>query len=121
MNTNKKIKALNDIQKLHRNLIGLLKPDDKTTTPNYEVSIEVRDNNDLLLNIASLLEVCVFALDGNGMLLSPNNQNVTKHDSVCRVLEIALNLLPDSQMHFMDKVTEKLNKLDSWNNRTNKK
>ena len=113
MNTNKKIKALEDIQKLHRNLIGLLKADDKTTTPNYEVSIEVRDNNDLLLNIASLLEVCVFALDGNGTLLAPQNQSISKQDSVCRVLELALNLLPDSQMYFMDKVTEKLNKLDS--------
>ena len=80
---------------------------------NFKVSIEVRDNNDLLLNIASLLEVCVFALDGNGMLLSPNNQNVTKHDSVSRVLELVLNILPHSQMDFMDYVTEKLNRLNN--------
>ena len=109
----KKLKTLNDIHKLHQNLVGLLKQDSGYSSENFKVSIEVRDNNDLLLNIASLLEVCVFALDGNGMLLSPNNQNVTKHDSVCRVLELVLNILPHSQMDFMDYVTEKLNGLDN--------
>jgi|TARA_R110000751_G_scaffold977_1_gene3995 hypothetical protein len=109
----KKLKTLNDIHKLHQNLVGLLKQDSGYSSENFKVSIEVRDNNDLLLNIASLLEVCVFALDGNGMLLSPNNQNVTKHDSVSRVLELVLNILPHSQMDFMDYVTEKLNRLNN--------
>ena len=109
----KKLKTLNNIHKLHQNLMGLLKQDPSNPLGNHKVSIEVRDNNDLLLNIASLLEVCVFALDGNGMLLSPNNQNVTKHDSVSRVLELVLNILPHSQMDFMDYVTEKLNRLNN--------
>tara|TARA_R110000868_G_scaffold150513_1_gene373751 strand:- start:584 stop:943 length:360 start_codon:yes stop_codon:yes gene_type:complete len=109
----KKLKTFNDIHKLHQNLMGLLKQDPSNPLGNHKVSLEVRDNNDLLLNIASLLEVCVFALDGNGMLLSPNNQNVTKHDSVCRVLELVLNILPHSQMDFMDYVTEKLNGLNN--------
>ena len=109
----KKLKTLKDIHKLHKNLMGLLKQDPSNPLGNHKVSLEVRDNNDLLLNIASLLEVCVFALDGNGMLLSPNNQNVTKHDSVCRVLELVLNILPHSQMDFMDYITEKLNGLDN--------
>jgi len=109
----KKRKTLKDIHKLHQNLMGLLKQDISNPLGNHKVSLEVRDNNDLLLNIASLLEVCVFALDGNGILLSPNNQNVTKHDSVCRVLELVLNILPHSQMDFMDFVTEKLNGLDN--------
>ena len=109
----KKLKTLKDIDKLHQNLMALLKQDPANPLGNYKVSLEVRDNNDLLLNIASLLEVCVFALDGNGMLLSPNNQNVTKHDSVCRVLELVLNILPHSQMDFMDYVTEKLNGLNN--------
>ena len=108
----KKLKTLNEIHKLHQNLVGLLKLDSGYSSGNYNVFIEVKDNNDLMLNITSLLEVCVFALDGNGMLLSPNNQNVTKHDSVCRVLELVLNILPHSQMDFMDYVTEKLNGLD---------
>ena len=109
----KKLKTLKDIHKRYQNLLGLLKQDPGNPLGNHTISLEVRDNIDLLLNIASLLEVCVFALDGNGMLLSPNNQNVTKHDSVCRVLELVLNILPHSQMDFMDYVTEKLNGLDN--------
>ncbi|MDL5514589.1 hypothetical protein QSE00_22445 [Arenibacter sp. M-2] len=109
----KKRKTLKDIHKRHQNLMVLLKQDSGNPVGNPRVSIEVKDNSDLLLNIASLLEVCVFALDGNGMLLSPNNQNVIKHDSVCRVLELVLNILPHSQMDFMDYVTEKLNGLDN--------
>ena len=107
----KKLKTFKEIRKRHRNIMGLLKQDPANPLGGYMVSLEVKDNNDLLLNIASLLEVCVFALDGNGMLLSPNNQNVTKHDSVCRVLELALNILPQSQMDFMDYLTEKLTNL----------
>ncbi|MDO6601662.1 hypothetical protein [Arenibacter palladensis] len=109
----KKLKTLNDIHNLHQSLISLLKQDSGCSSGNYKVSLELRDNNDLLLNISSLLEVCVFALDGNGTLLSPNNQNVTKHDSVCRVLELVLTILPHSQMDFMDYVTEKLTNLDN--------
>ena len=109
----KRLKTLKDIHKRHQNLLGLLKQDPGNPLGNHTIYLEVRDNNDLLLNIASLLEVCVFALDGNGMLLSPNNQNVTKHDSVSRVLELVLNILPHSQMDFMDYVTEKLNRLNN--------
>ena len=109
----KRLKTLKDIHKRHQNLLGLLKQDPGNPLGNHTIYLEVKDNNDLLLNIASLLEVCVFALDGNGMLLSPNNQNVTKHDSVCRVLELVLNILPHSQMDFMDYITEKLNGLDN--------
>lgn len=109
----KKLKTLKEIQKLHQNLVGLLKQGPSNPTGTYKAFLEVGDNNDLLLNIASLLEVCVFALDGNGILLSPANQSVAKSDSICRVLELALNLLPDSQMYFMDKVTEKLTGLEN--------
>ena len=116
----KKLKTLKEIRKRHRNLMGLLKQDPANPLGNHKVFLEVKDNNDLLLNIASLLEVCVFALDGNGMLLSPNNQNVTKHDSVCRVLELVLNILPHSQMDFMDYVTEKLNGLDHTKTKSSK-
>ena len=111
---------MKEIRKRYQNLIGLLKQDSGNPSNTYKVSIEVKDNSDLLLNIASLLEICVFALDGNGMLLSPNNQNVTKHDSVCRVLELVLNILPHSQMDFMDYVTEKLNGLDNANTKSSK-
>ena len=116
----KERKTLNNIHKLHQNLMGLLNRDPGNPSENYKVSLEVRDNNDLLLNIASLLEVCVFALDGNGILLSPNHQNVTKHNSVCRVLELVLNILPHGQMDFMDYVTEKLNGLDHTKTKSSK-
>ncbi len=109
----KKLKTLNDIHRLHQNLIGLLKLDLKRPTQSYKVSFEVSDSNDLLLKIASLLEVCVFALDGNGILLSPVDRSIAKQDSICRVLELILNILPDSQVYFMDKVTEKLTELEN--------
>ncbi|TQO37607.1 hypothetical protein GQ41_2228 [Arenibacter algicola] len=109
----KKLKAFRDIYQLHQNLMGILKQESGTSLGYYKVSLEVRDNNDLMLNIGSLLEVCVFALDGNGILLSPRNQNVSKHDSVCRVLELVINLLPHSQMDFVDYVTDKLSGLES--------
>ncbi|MDL5514416.1 hypothetical protein QSE00_21565 [Arenibacter sp. M-2] len=121
MKTNKKkLKSLNEIHKLHQNLMSLLKQQPDSPTNCYKVSFEVKDNNDLMLNIGSLLEVCVFALDGNGMLLSPNNQNVAKHDSVCRVLELVLNMLPHSQMDFMDYVTEKLSGLENVKTKSSK-
>ncbi|MDO6603169.1 hypothetical protein [Arenibacter palladensis] len=117
MKTNKKkLKALNDIHKRHQKLMLLLNQQPDSPTSCYRVSLEVSSNNELLLNITSLLEVCVLALDGNGILLSPNNQNVAKQDSVCRVLELVLNMLPHSQMDFMDFVTEKLNGLKIPNN-----
>jgi len=116
----KKLKTLKNIHKRHQNLIGLLKQDPDNQIWDFKVCLEVKDNNDLLLNIASLMEVCVFALDGNGMLLSPNNQNVAKHDSVCRVLELVLNILPHSQMDFMDYVSEKLKGLDDDNTQSSK-
>tara|TARA_R110002049_G_scaffold17289_5_gene67560 strand:+ start:418 stop:777 length:360 start_codon:yes stop_codon:yes gene_type:complete len=116
----KKHKTLNDIHKLHQNLMGLLKQQPDSQSSCYQVSFEVKDNNDLMLNIGSLLEVCVFALDGNGMLLSPTNQNVAKHDSVCRALELVLNMLPHSQMDFMDYVTEKLSGLENVKTKSSK-
>ncbi len=107
----KKKRALKNIQKLHKNLEGFLSPEKIRDIETYKVCFNVTNNNGLILNIASLLEVCVFALDGNGMLLSPSNKHITKEDSVCRVLEMVLDILPDSQMCFLDKVTEQLSEL----------
>ena len=77
-----RLKTLEEIQQLRNNLSGLL-GNNKSIDPkgNY-VSFEVRDNNHLLTQIISLLEVCVFALDGDGMMLFPANQNASKEDSV---------------------------------------
>ena len=111
----KRLKTLEEIQQLRSNLSGLL-GNKKSIDPNGNyVSFEVRDNNHLLMQIKSLLEVCVFALDGDGMMLFPTNQNTSKVDSVTQVLELVLNILPDSQMYFMDKLDEKLSELETSN------
>lgn len=107
----KKKAAIKEIQKLHENLKRGLSPEKIRDMETYKVSFNVRDNNSQLLNIASLIEVCVFALDGGGIFLSPGNQNCTKRDSVCRVLEMVLEFLPDRQMYFLDKITEQLTEI----------
>lgn len=108
-----RLKTLEEIQQLRNNLSGLL-GNKKAIEPkgNY-VTFEVRDNNHLLAQIISLLEVCVFALDGEGMMLFPANQNTSKEDSVIQVLELVLSILPGSQLYFMDKLDEKLSKLEN--------
>ncbi|WP_421803093.1 hypothetical protein [Flagellimonas sp.] len=109
----KRLKTLEEIQQLRNNLSGLLGTK-KSIDPNRNyVTFEVKDNNHLLTQIISLLEVCVFALDGEGMMLSPHNKNASKEDSVTQVLELVLSILPDSQMYFIDKLDEKLSKLEN--------
>ncbi|MBW8201641.1 hypothetical protein [Flagellimonas abyssi] len=107
-----RLKTLEEIQQLRNNLSGLL-GNKKAIDPNGNyVTFEVRDNNHLLTQIISLLEVCVFALDGDGMMLFPANQNASKADSVIHVLELVLRILPDSQMYYLDKLDEILSKLE---------
>lgn len=109
----KRLKTLEEIQQLRNNLSGLLGNKKSIDPKGNHVSYEVRDNNHLLMQIISLLEVCVFALDGEGMMLSPDNKNASKEDSVTQVLELVLSILPDSQMYFMDQLDEKLSKLEN--------
>ena len=107
------VKLFKEIHQLHQNLYGMLQPVTLRGNVYYQASFMVKSNEGLITQIASLLEVCAFALDGNGMLLSPSNQNVTKEDSVCRVLEMALDLLPDAQMHYLDKLSEKFSEIET--------
>ena len=112
----KRLKTLEEIQQLRSNLSGLL-GNKKSIDPNGNyVTFEVRDNNHLLTQIISLLEVSVFALDGEGMMLFPANQNASKEDSVIQVLELVLSILPGSQLYFMDKLDEKLSQLENQKN-----
>ncbi|MBS9461001.1 hypothetical protein KIM67_01170 [Flagellimonas sp. 389] len=108
----KRLRTLEDIQQLRNNLSGLLGNKKSGDAKGNYVSFEVRDNNHLLAQIISLLEVCVFALDGEGMMMSPANRNASKEDSVTQVLELVLSILPDSQMYFMDKLDERLLELE---------
>lgn len=112
-----KLALLKDIHQLHQNLRGMLQPAEFRGETYYTTGFLVNGNEDLLLQISSLLEVCVFALDGNGIMLSPTNQSATKQDSVCRVLEMVLNLLPDAQMCYQDRIMEKLSALENDKNK----
>ena len=107
------VKLFKEIHQLHQNLHGMLQPVTLRGNVYYQANFMVKSNEGLITQIASLLEVCAFALDGNGMLLSPSNQNVTKEDSVCRVLEMVLDLLPDAQMHYLDKLSEKFSEMET--------
>ncbi len=108
----KQLKTLKDIQDLRKNLTGLLSNKKSIDPKGNHVYFEVRDNNHLLMQIRSLLQLCVFALDGDGMMLAPKNNNASKEDSITQVLELVLCILPDSQMYYMDKLDEILSKLD---------
>lgn len=74
------------------------------------IGFEVSDNEDITSSISALLEVCYYALDGNGCFVSPKHSNKTPISSVTKVLEIVIDLLPHEQMHCMDKITEILSK-----------
>jgi len=104
----KRLKTLHEIQQLRSNLSGLLGNNRNMDLKRNYVFFEVRDNNHLLMLIKSLLEVCTFALDGDGSMLSPANKNAFKEDSVTQVLELILSILPDGQMYFLDQLDEKL-------------
>lgn len=70
------------------------------------VEIEVSDNEDIISYILALLEVCYYTLDGNGVFISPGNENCSPEASVTKVIELVMELLPDSQMHCLDRITE---------------
>lgn len=109
----KQLKTLMEIQDLRKNLAGLLGNKNSIDSKGNHVYFEVRDNNHLLMQIRSLLQLCVFALDGEGMMLAPKNKNASKEDSITQVLELVLCILPDSQMYYMDKLDEMLTKLEN--------
>mgnify|MGYP003676668186 CR=1 FL=1 len=109
----KQLQTLKEIQELRKNLTGLL-GNKKSIDPNgNHMCFEVRDNNHLLMQIRSLLQLCVFTLDGEGMMMAPKNNNATKEDSITQVLELVLSILPDSQMYYLDKLDEILSKLEN--------
>ena len=70
------------------------------------IGFEVFDHEDITHSISALLEVCYYALDGNGSFVSPKHKNKTQMTSVTKVLEIVIDLLPHEQMFCMDKLTE---------------
>lgn len=72
------------------------------------IAFEVLDQEDITSSISALLEVCYYALDGNGSFISPKHENKTKISSVTKVLEIIIDLLPHDQMYCLHKIEELL-------------
>lgn len=99
-------KAFKKIVRFHNNFKSMLDQD-------RNLRITNQDNNILMQNITSLLEVCVLTLDGKGMFLSPNNQNIDTKDSVARVLEMVMEMLPYSQMEFIENITQQLSEIEN--------
>ena len=71
-----------------------------------QVKFTVEDHEDYLMRIRALLEVCVFALEGQGSFCSKKLSHITKEGTASLVLEMAIDLLPSDQMVCMDRITE---------------
>lgn len=102
MKEKKKLKA---IKKHIKNFPGVsLDPHGNRTRKT--ISFEVSDQEDITSSISALLELCYYALDGNGVFVSPKHSNKTPTTSVTKVLEMVIDLLPHDQMFCLDKITE---------------
>ncbi|MEN3324940.1 hypothetical protein VP395_14470 [Mariniflexile soesokkakense] len=83
------------------------------------INFEVADNEDITSSISALLEVCYYALDGNGGFVSPKHENKTQISSVSKVLEIIIDLLPHDQMFCLHRIEQLLS--EQQNVKQNKK
>ena len=102
MKEKKKLKA---IKKHIQNFPGVSK-ESHGNRIRKTISFEVFDHEDIITSISALLEVCYFALDGNGSFICPKHSNKTPISSVTKVLELVIDLLPHDQMFYLDKITE---------------
>jgi hypothetical protein len=83
-----------------------------------QISFEVIDNEDITAHISALLEVCYYALDGNGTFTSPVLKNTKVEFGVLKILEMTLNLVPHGQMHCLDRINEILKESEDENTDT---
>ncbi|MCR8667538.1 hypothetical protein NO995_07590 [Aestuariibaculum sp. M13] len=70
------------------------------------ISIEVSNNEDITGYIEELLKVCYYCLDGNGVFTSPAYRSNIAEQSVTKVIELILELLPHQQMYCLDRIDE---------------
>ncbi|MEN3322219.1 hypothetical protein VP395_00640 [Mariniflexile soesokkakense] len=98
-------KKLKDIKKHIENLPGVNTEAHGNRT-RKTIGFEVFDNEDITSSISALLEVCYYALDGNGTFVYPKHSNKTPVSSVTKILEIVIDLLPHDQMFCLDKISE---------------
>lgn len=103
----KKIKAILDTQ-------SGLKSEPYGNLTRNTISIEVSNNEDITSYIEELLKVCYYCLDGNGVFTSPAYRSNIAEQSVTKVIELILELLPHQQMYCLDRIDEILkNKKDN--------
>lgn len=110
----KKTKKLKAIKKIVTNFSGI-KSEAFGKRTRKTIQLEISSNEDITDYIATLLEVCYFALDGNGIFISPANKHCLPSSSVTKVIELIMEVLPHSQMHCMDRITEAISKKKAEN------
>lgn len=108
----------NSIKALLENREGGLQPIPGCRKNLKQIGFTVEDHEDYLMRIRALLEVCVFALEGQGSFCSKKFSHITKEGTVSLVLEMAIDLLPSDQMVCMDRIKEIIDKGfdDNFNN-----
>ena len=102
MKEKKKLKA---IKKHVQNFPGVSK-ESHGNRIRKTISFEVFDHEDITTSISALLEVCYYALDGNGTFIYPKHSNKTPISSETKMLEMVIDLLPHDQMFCLDKITK---------------
>jgi len=108
----KKAKKIKKIKQLVKHFSGV-KSETHGRHRRKTIGIEISSNEDLTHYISSLLEVCYYALDGNGIFISPANKHCTQSASVTKVIELILELLPHEQMHCLDGIAKFLETADN--------
>ncbi len=103
----KKAKKIKVIKKLVQNFSGIQSEAFGRRT-RKTIQLEISSNEDITDYISTLLEVCYFALDGNGIFISPANNHCLPSSSVTKVIELIMELLPHDQMHCLDKIADVL-------------
>ncbi|MBD0833346.1 hypothetical protein [Aestuariibaculum sediminum] len=98
----KQIKKIKDILDAHSGM--KIEPYGNRTQKT--ISIEVSNNEDITGYIEELLKVCYYCLDGNGVFTSPAYRSNIAEQSVTKVIELILELLPHQQMYCLDCIDE---------------
>lgn len=104
-----KKKKLKQIRKLVENF-SISQSEFKENRTKKIIEIEVSSNEDITSYIKALLEVCYYALDGNGMFISPENRGSFPEPSITKVIELIMEILPHDQMHCLDRLGDVLHK-----------
>jgi len=75
---------------------------------------QVKDNQELLMKVSAMIEVCVVALEGENSFTPLHKFNVDPKVSATIVLEFVLELLPYGQMQCLDHIEELINSSNSF-------